>query len=315
MIRQLVLILTSCWEKKMRNEKYGIVSLEVKNFLSDQKTKLVIKKHPNRNEYLKVENIWVRNFAKKHVDPKDLNTLYDASDIKDLVENEIINNKLNHPNIANEATTFSKMIIVSDGYNFSEHADIFKIMPEDTCLVTVNQALKLWNASIFPNYYLVLNTGENAMPLFPDRLYPRLIASRRIYHDFLTYYKNVIYFYDPVPDTYYQSQMAKESLLLVDDYRNPICACIGLANYFKVDKLYLAFCSHAFKEYRDGTIKLGDGLYQYPQQRLADQVVDGNLFWLNATKPNMQIYHTGIKNSFMFSRYLSKDLFQKALYL
>lgn len=305
----------NCWEKTMRNEKYGIISLEVKNYLTEEKAKIVIKKHPNRNEYLKVENIWVRNFAKKNVDPKDLNNLYDEQDIKDLVENEIKNKKLNHPSIGNEAVSYEKMIIVSDGFMFSEHANIFKIMPENTCLITVNQALKLWNASIFPNYYLVLNTGINAMPLFPDKLYPRLVASRRLYHDFLENYKNVIYFYDPVPDTYYQSQMSKDSLLLIDDYRNPICACIGLANYFNVEKLYLAFCSHAFKEYREGTIKIGSGVFQYPQQRLADQVVDGNLFWLNAARPNMQIYHTGIKKSFMFSKYLSKDLFQKALYL
>lgn len=296
-------------------DKIGIITTEVANFLTNEKVKVTVKKHANRNEYFKVDNLWVRNFAKKHVKPIDLNNLYEEKDIKELIDNEIRNNKLNLPSIGNEDLSFDKMIIVSDGFNFQEHAEIFNLLPENCCIITTNQALRLWKAIVFPTFYLILNSNEQAMTLLPDKVFPKLISSRRSYHQFLCNYKNIIYFYDPVPDSYYQSFLTKESILLVDDYRNPICAAINLASYFKVSKLYLAFCSHAFKEYRDGTTKIDDGIYQYPQQRLADKIVDANLFWYKASNPNIQIYHTGVKNSFMFARYLPKDLFHKALYI
>jgi hypothetical protein len=207
------------------------------------------------------------------------------------------------------------MIIVSDGYGFEQHRDIFNVMPENTALITVNQALRLWNAVVFPNFYLIANSGENSMSLLPEKRFPQLIASKRTYHQYLCNYRNVVYFYDPVPDYSYQSPSVKESLMLVDDYRNPIAACIGLAYAFKIRNLYLAYCSHAFKEHRAGTSELQSGVFQYPQQKLADEIVDANLFWFKANIPQIQIFHTGLKNSFKFARYLDKELFQKALYL
>lgn len=299
----------------MNLKKTGVRTFDVANYLTEDKVQIVIKKHANRNEYFKVDNLWVRNFNRQHVSATDINTFYTEEETKELILNEVKNARLNLPNIADEALRYRKLIVVSDGFNFKQHSDVFKIMPADTCLITVNQAQRLWAASIFANFYLTVTTGENAASVLSDRPFPKLIASRRVNHHFLCHYKNLIYFYDPVPDATYQSKSAKESLLLVDDYRNPICACVGLANHFKVKSLYLGFCSHAFTEERPGTVKIEEGIYQYPQQVLADKLVDANLFWLKAANPEIQIYHTGIKKSFMFAKYLEKDLFQKALYL
>jgi hypothetical protein len=299
----------------MNSSKVGVRTFDVANYLTEDKVQIVIKKHANRNEYFKVDNYWVRNFNRQHVAATDINVLYTEEETKELISNEVRNAKLNLPNIADEALSYKKLIVVSDGYDFNQHAEIFKKLSPDTCMITVNQAQRLWSTTAFPTFYLSVTTGENAASFLSEKQFPKLIASRRTNHHFLCHYKNLIYFYDPVPDETYQSRCAKESLLLIDDYRNPICACVGLANHFKVRSLYLAFCSHAFTEERPGTVKIEDGIYQYPQQVLADKLVDANLFWLKAANPAIQIYHTGIKKSFMFARYLEKDLFQKALYL
>ena len=297
----------------MEVEKPRIMQKFVPNTLDDSRIPVTIKVHKNRNEYIKVDDYWIRNFGKPDVDIRDLNNLYDKDDLKNIVANEIRNTKFNHPEIANETFSFNKVLIVSDGFNFHQHKDVFPELSEDTCVIAVNQALRLWQSIVFPEYYLICNTTDAAMSYLPKKQFPKLIASRRTYHNFVKNYRNIIYLYDPSPDFTYQSPYTKEALLLVDDYRNPICAAIGLAYFMKASKIFLAYCSHAYKEPRDGTEKLEEGIYQYPQQRLGDKIVDGNLLWYRENFPDVSIYHTGIKNSFMFAKYLSSSEFTDKL--
>lgn len=301
--------------RKMQTNKPGLLQYFVSNLYDNNKRMITVKKHKNRNEYFKVEDYWVRNFAKEDVDKRDLNKLYDDAEYKEIVLNEVRNNKLNHPNLASENLAYDSMLIVSDGYNFDEHKDSILEVSDSTCVISVNQALRLWKSAVFPQYYLACNTTQSAMSLLPTKIFPKLIASKRTYHDFVKKYKNVVYYYDPVPDFTYQSPFTKDSLLLVDDYRNPICAAIGVAYHLRVSKIFLAYCSHAFKEHRDGTVKVAENTYQYPQQQLADQLVDASLFWYSIDMPNVEIYHTGIKKSFIYAKYLEKDDFTENLKL
>jgi len=71
----------------------------------------------------------------------------------------------------------------------------------------------------------------------------------------------------------------------------------------------LAFCSSGFKQNRDATVEIEEGIYQYPVQITADQIIDGNLFWYNFSNRSSKIYHTGVKNSYKFSKYLTLDDF------
>ena len=100
---------------------------------------------------------------------------------------------------------------------------------------------------------------------------------------------------------------------MIDDYRNPICAALGIAFNLRVSRIFLAYCSHAYKEHRDGTQKIGEGIFQYPQQKLADKIVDANIFWYSVNMPEVEIYHTGIINSFRYAKYLEKDLFKEMI--
>lgn len=303
----------NCLEKMMDKTKPGLVQYFVSNFQDDKKNQITVKKHKNRNEYLKVENYWVRNFGKEDVDKRDLNILYDEKEYKQIIANEINNNNLEHTNVASENFVFDNMIIVSDGYNFEQHKESIPNLPENTCIITVNQAFRLWQSTVYPEYYLICNTSESAMSVLPTKIFPKLFASKRTYSTFVKRYKNIIYFYDPVPDFTYQSPYTKESELLIDDYRNPICACLGLAYSLRVSRIFLAYCSHAYKEHRDGTELLEEGIYQYPQQKLADKIVDGNLFWYSVNMPSVEIFHTGIRKSFLYGKYLEKEEFKETI--
>jgi hypothetical protein len=303
----------NCLENKMQNFKPGLTQYFVSNFIDDKKDQIIIKRHKNRNEYFKVDNYWVRNFGKEHVEIRDLNNFYEDTEYKQLISNEVNNAKLDFANISSENFTFENIVVVSDGFNFDEHQETIVELPTGTCIITVNQALRLWKSSAYPEYYLICNTSDSAMSVLPNKIFPKLFASRRTYGNFVKRYKNIGYFYDPVPDFTYQSPFSKESALLIDDYRNPICAALGIAFNLRVSRIFLAYCSHAYKEHRDGTQKIGEGIFQYPQQKLADKIVDANIFWYSVNMPEVEIYHTGIINSFRYAKYLEKDLFKEMI--
>jgi hypothetical protein len=284
---------------------------KVKNAKS-QDVNVTVRRSSNSNEYLKVGNYWIRNFGGTSLNPLDINKLHVEKEIEDIINNEINNTKLRHPVIDSETIRGRDMLIVSDGYGFENHK-LFDKLRKDICVVTVNHAARFWECSRFPNFFLMNNPTENAMSCLPTRNFPRLLSSRRTCHRFLQSYNNITYFYDPVPQEDYSSPIFKESQTLVDDYRNPVCAAISLAHKYQIGNIYLAFCSNAYTENRDGTEEVSKGLYQYPAQKTGDEIIDGNLFWYNFSNNYTKIFHTGIENSFQFSTYLQIDDFIKAL--
>lgn len=274
--------------------------------------KLVFKKHKNKNEYVQVENIWIRNMFGKIGKPVDINHFYDEYELKDVLDNEVKNTKMNLLNVEPEMYDCDDVLIVSDGFGFNELKKIEKIK-QKICIIAVNHAARFWSSPTYPNFMLINHPKSDAMSFLPNMIFPRLIASRRTHNQFLKSYKNSILLYDPVPEESYQSIISSEANLHIDDYRNPICAAIGIAKILQAKNIYLAFCSSAYTENRPGTNYIEEGIYQYPIQSLADKIVDANLFWYKFANRATKIFHTGYEKSFKFSKYLKLEDFSKEL--
>ena len=73
-------------------------------------------------------------------------------------------------------------------------------------------------------------------------------------------------------------------------------------------------CSEGYKENKNGSI-LKNEVYQYPQQILADQIVDANIFWIKKNNPEINVNYFGINKSFKFARYISEDELKEKNYV
>lgn len=243
-----------------------------------------IKKTDDQNEYIRVHNTWVRNFC-THVSPKDINDVVTESDYNLLLENEVKNRSLGHADISTEDLEFSNVVIVSDGFDFKRKHHLLKTLPKEVAVFAVNGALSKWelveqSPQRAINLYVVNNPYLNCRAYFPkkNRYYPACVASIRTCHDFTKRYQGNLYFYHPVPQHNFGFMSNPE--YYVDDYRNPICAAIGLAYRFHVKKLMLFCCDDSFADPRDSATKLQNGLWSYPQQIFAQRLIDANLHWL-----------------------------------
>jgi hypothetical protein len=244
----------------------------------------VIKVHSNRNKYLLAKNkLWVRDFTTT-IKPQDINNLISPNDFTILADNELKNRSLNIPDIGSEKTYFSKIVVVSDGYLFTDKARILEKLPRDVCVIGVNRSLANWkiNNNLLKckmNYYLVNNPYNECIRYMPAHGYlPRCISSIRTNHNFLKKYKGQKYSYVPVTDECFGS--TNGLYYQIDDYRNPICASIGLAYRFNVRKLGFFCCDDVFKDERPTAEKLENDLWIYPQHYISHHLIDGNLYWL-----------------------------------
>jgi hypothetical protein len=70
----------------------------------------------------------------------------------------------------------------------------------------------------------------------------------------------------------------------IDDYRNPICAAIGLAYRFGVQRLMLVCCDNSFDKPRDAAVQMKNGLWTYEQHLRSHDIIDANLYWLTHQK-------------------------------
>jgi len=275
---------------------------------NDDQLRLNVKKHLNRNEYIQVENYWVRNFNAPDVVPTDINNFYAEEEIKPILINEIQNTKYINQMVSNDIIDIENLIVVSDGYGFHEHKNI-KSLKNNFAILVLNHAMRFWESSVFPNFMLMNNTSDFALSCMPLNNMPQLIASRRTYPAFIKKYENNVYLYDPTPEETYQSMSSKDSSVFFDEYRNPVCAAIAFANFMNIRNLYLFSCSTAYSENRPGTLKIADNAYQYPQQQLADKFIDGNLFWYKFGNKYRQIFYTGLQNTYKFAKYVKQDDF------
>ena len=187
------------------------------------------------------------------------------------------------PWIDSERFHYENIIIVSDGYDFKSKQSILAKMPSNILIIGVNGSLVKWeilNRSL--NYYVVNNPYEECIRYLPkqSKILPKCIASVRTNYRFLQNYRGTKYRYYPVNEYNYTALGDKETKWQIDDYRNAICAAIGLSYRFGASKILLFCCDNSFKDERPGAIKLDNGLWTYPQHKIAHELIDGNLYWL-----------------------------------
>lgn len=243
-----------------------------------------IKKHANGNQYLLTsQNKWVRKFTSSNLPFVDINKTIDSKDHFQFLQNEVSNGFIRNQWIDSEEIQHSDVVIVSDGYDFKRKHQLLASLPKDVAIIGVNGALAKWEvANRSMTYYVVNNPYQDCMKYLPrrSRAMPKCVASPRTYHEFLQNYRGTKYRYYPVNELSYTTMGAKEVRWQIDDYRNPICAAIGLAYRFGVERLLFFCCDDSFKEERPGAISLKNGLWMYPQQELAHGLIEGNLHWL-----------------------------------
>lgn len=245
------------------------------------------KKHLNKNTYLLTPSgIWVRDFTRNSVPYIDINSLVSKSDCQLLLSNELENRMRNLQHIDTEGFRHRNVVIVCDGYNFKTKQQLLVDLPEDVAIIAVNGALAGWDLvkKRRINYYVVNNPYNECMGFLPwhNRYFPKCIASMRTHSEFIKQYsknKGVVYRYMPTPEEGF-SGIRSDALYHIDDYRNPICAAIGLAYHMGVEKLMLFACDNSFSEAKPGALLLKNGLYTYPQHITSQEVIDGMFYWL-----------------------------------
>lgn len=248
---------------------------------------MYIKPHSTNNEYIRAGDIWVRNLTKKVV-PLSLNNMFDKKDYQNILSN--ISKNTRYPNISDELLIFRKIVIVSDGFNFSKIHHVIKDFPEDVAIIVVNGALRHWelmSSNIEPqkkraiNGYVVNNPYQECLSYLPksdEKYYPTCLASSKTNHEFLKKYQGDVYLYEPTPVNDFGKK--KKATYYIDDYRNPVCAAIGLAYQFGVRSLMLMCCDYSFEKKRDYAVQLDNKLWSYPQHLRCQEIIDANFYWL-----------------------------------
>ena len=237
------------------------------------------------------QNKWVRNFTASTVPFLDINNTIDIKDHFLFLQNEIQNGFQRHQWVDSEKIYCPNVVIVSDGYNFKEKHKVLAQLPKNVTIIGVNGSLAKWEiAARNINYYVVNNPYDECTRYLPKRgkVWPKCITSPRTNQKFMSNYRGTKLRYYPVNEQSYTTLGVKEVQWQIDDYRNPVCAAIGLAYRFGVERLLLLCCDDSFKEERAGAVKLKNELWMYPQHEVAHGLIDGNLYWLRS-QPHQEV--------------------------
>lgn len=253
----------------------------------------MIKKKYKSEYYHAGDGLWVRNFTKQSLKQVDINDLIPVPDMQMMIENELQNRNSIVQAIESEPLEWPTVAIVGDGFNFVAKQLLLERLPADTVTVGVNNIMNIWAIQRRLNFYVINNPYEEANRWLPRRPQPRprIIASQRTNPEFLKKYNGITYQYTPTPSIKFSAK--PETEWLIDDYRNPICAAIGLAFKFKVKKLLLFCCDSSFRDKREGAEKLHNGLWMYPPQNTANYLVDGCLHWLKTQDIEVRNHSSG----------------------
>jgi hypothetical protein len=269
------------------------------------------KDEKTHNHFIRAGGVWVRDFTKPNSIPVTPNTLIRPADKALMVQNEFENRALNIGNICDEKLVFPKVVVISDGYSFAKRVDFINSLPEDVAIFAVNHVLTKWRQFGFKkavNLYVVNNPYSEVMTFLPrkSKYYPACVASIRTNPKFLKDYKGTTYVYEPVLEVGFGQK--GDSLYYIDDYRNPVCAAICLAYRMHAQKIMLVSCDESFSEKKDGAEGLMNGLYTYPQQLIAHDLIDANLYWFTKKKtgtPKAANYSDGPENK--YATYITQD--------
>lgn len=248
-------------------------------------SKEIIKQHKSRNQYILSDGYWVRDLTKP-IKGIDINHITKKSDIKLLSDNELINMSRNVPEIGTDPLPkFEKIIIVSDGYQFSTKKHFLKDLPADVCVIGINGALKNWLTSDDGlttkkmNFYFVNNPFPQCSAYLPNhKHWPKCIFSIRTDTKFIERYQGLKFYYIPTTNLDFGTKYKSSKML--DDYRNPLCGALHLSYLFGAKKIATFCCDDSFKSQRPGAIQLPNKLWTYPYQNTANAIIDGMLYWI-----------------------------------
>lgn len=261
----------------------------------------MIFKHPNHNNYINTEGgYWVRDFTK--VAPQiDINKITSPKDYIMLSNNTTINESKGYTNIDSESHFCLDVVIVSDGYGFKENLHLLKELPQKVKVIGVNKSLARWDLKVRRmDYYVVNNPYDTCLSYLPTvhNYYPPCISSTRTYPLFLESYRGFKYIYRAVSEQKFCPEINK-GIWQIDDYRNPICAALGLCYRFNAVNILLFCCDELLKEERPGADKIGE-LWQYPQHKIPHALIDGNMYWLkNIKTKKIKIANFSLGNAYI----------------
>lgn len=242
-----------------------------------------------KNEYIEAEGIWIRNLC-IDADPVDVNSL-GKKEIELFLNNEIKNLNVSNMQLDElDQVSLDNLIIFSDGYKWKEKQFVLGAISNQLVkTIGVNGSLAKWemvgeNAEIkrTMTFYLANNPYPECISYLPKkhRYYPNLIASTKTNPEFIKNYRSEPLLYKSTKDVNYSGIGSEEGYMRLDDYRNPICAALSFAWKKRSRKIVLFCCDEAFEDERPGSIKMKNGLYQYPQQIMCQKIIDKQIFWL-----------------------------------
>jgi hypothetical protein len=181
------------------------------------------------------------------------------------------------------------LIICSDGYGWKERQKVLASLSNKLVkTIGVNGSLAKWemvgektDVKRTMTFYLVNNPYEECIGYLPrrHRYYPNLIASTKTNPRFVKEYDNQPIFYRSSQDLNY-SGVGQDECMRLDDYRNPICAALSFGWKSRAKRIVLLCCDESFEDDRPGSVKMKNGLYQYPQQIMCQRIIDRQIFWL-----------------------------------
>jgi hypothetical protein len=243
----------------------------------------MIKKHPNNNHYLRTQGgIWVRNPYVTKVKPYDINETTDVGHSELCVKNEFKNSERRAPGFSVENWELQHVVIVGGGVDVRKKLQLVKTLGKDVKIIVVNDGLNDWDvrlANRSPDLYVVNNPYPEATNYLPraGKLAPRCLASVRTNSTFVEKYPSQLFTYHPTPSSTYHSGQVQDCL---DDYRNPVAAAISFAARSGLKKLLLVACDASFRDAREGSEKLPNGMRQFPVYNQAHHMLDGLAYWL-----------------------------------
>jgi hypothetical protein len=271
-----------------------------------------IKKYKT-NEYLRTPSgVWVRNFTKDSKVFLDLNKMFLDGKQETILHNELENIQMGLSDISSISASASNVLICSDGYKFEENKSFLSNLPNDIAIIGINGSLKKWNIkeNRKMDFYLTNNPFEESLSNISKNYFPTCIASSRTCNKFLKFYskKNSnIYLYSPTPEENFNTSH-RSSDYCIDDYRNPVCAGIGLAHQFGARKIFLFCCDDIFEGERPGSERVNDDLWMYPQHQLSHELIDSNLHWMKSNEyQNISIGHNSLGLRYNNSSYIKED--------